>query len=132
LAGWLAAQRPDWAYASGTPAPSTVDDGDVWELGVIARRVAYLTRLRRRDPARGRELLAEAWDAEPPEDRAMLLGALRTGLSTEDDPVLERALDDRRRQVRDVALDLLSHLPHSAYGQRMATRARACVDLSGT
>src|SRR5439155_26055072 len=33
LAGWLAAQRPDWAYASGTaPVDSGADDHAVWEL----------------------------------------------------------------------------------------------------
>jgi len=130
LAGWLAAQRADWSYASAAPpAESTVDDREVWELGPIGQRVAYLSRLRRRDPDAARELLAQAWDAEPPDDRAALLGALDRSLSTADEPLLERALDDRRRQVRGVALDLLARLPDSAYTTRMATRAAACVDL---
>jgi Family of unknown function (DUF5691) len=133
LAGWLAAQRPDWSYASSIPpGESTADHPQDWELGPIGRRVAYLSRLRQRDPARARELLEAAWDAEPADDRAVLLGALGTGLATDDEPLLERALDDRRRQVRTVALDLLARLPDSAYAQRMAARARACVDLSGT
>jgi hypothetical protein len=132
LAGWLAAQRADWSYASSTaPVESDVDDDRVWELGGIAHRVAYLGQLRRRDPARARELLEAAWDGEPPEDRAALLTALRIALSTADEPVLEWALDDRRRQVRDVALDLLGRLPGSGYARRMAARAAACVDLRG-
>jgi hypothetical protein len=133
LAGWLAAQRPDWSYASSTPpAESTADDTDGWELGVIASRVAYLVRLRRRDPTRARELLDAAWDDEAPDDRAALLGALETGLGGADEPLLERALDDRRRQVRAVALDLLARLPGSAYGRRMAARATECIDLGGS
>jgi hypothetical protein len=132
LAGWLAAQRREWSYASATaPVASDVDDDSVWELGGIGRRVAYLGQLRRRDPSRGRELLEAAWDGEPPEDRAELLGAFRIGLSTADEGLLERALDDRRRQVRDVALGLLARLPGSGYAQRMADRATACVDLRG-
>jgi hypothetical protein len=130
LAGWLAAQRPDWAYASATHQDDTgVDDDEAWELGPIGRRVSYLTTLRRRDPGRGRELLAAAWDAEPPDDRAALLGALATGLADDDEPLLERALDDRRRQVRAVALDLFVRLSDCSYSRRMAARALACVDV---
>jgi hypothetical protein len=133
LAGWLAAQRADWSYASGTtPVESTVDEVQVWELGAIVPRAAYLSRLRRQDPAAARKLLERAWDAEPAEDRAALLKALGTGLSTDDEHLLERALDDRRRQVRDVALDLLARLPDSAYARRMAARASACVVVPGT
>ena len=130
LAHWLAAQRPDWGYAAaGRPAQSTVDGPEVWELGSIGRRGGYLHRLRQRDPAQARKLLEATWDAETPDDRAVLLSALKTGLSLDDEPLLERALDDRRRQVRVVAADLLGRLPDSAYGRRMAARALACVDL---
>ena len=133
LAGWLAAQRPDWGYAApagAVPTESTLDD-EVWEYGTLAQRVGFLRRLRRTDPDRARELLAAGWDAAPPEHRAELLPALAIGLSTADEPVLERALDDRRRAVRDAALDLLGRLPDSAYADRMAARARACVELRG-
>jgi hypothetical protein len=133
LAGWLAAQRADWSYASATlPVESPVDDHEVWELGAIGRRVAYLHRLRERDPARARTLLETAWEAEPPEHRAALLPALGTGLSGADEPLLERAMDDRRRQVRDAALELLARLPASRYAQRMAARAADCVQLRPT
>jgi hypothetical protein len=109
-----------------------VDEPEVWELGPIELRAAYLSQLRQRDPTQALELLETAWDAEPPDDRSALLGALATGLSTDDEPLLERALDDRRKQVRDVALDLLARLPHSAYARRMVARASACVDLHPT
>jgi hypothetical protein len=151
-AAWLAAQRPEWAFAcargsAGTgpasgatgpgspgavadPGDSTVGDDTDWELGSIDRRVAYLRRLRRRDPTRGRRLLAAVWEAEPPDDRAALLGACATGLSGDDEPLLEQALDDRRRQVRATAVELLGRLPDSGHARRMAARALACVDLN--
>jgi hypothetical protein len=133
LAGWLAAQRADWSYASATPRDkSTVDDAQVWELGAVGQRVVYLSRLRRHDRTAARELLEKAWDAEPPEDRAVLLKALGAGLSTGDEQLLERALDDRRRAVRDVALELLARLPDSAYARRMAARASRFVVVHGT
>jgi hypothetical protein len=131
LAAWLAGQRTDWAYAAtASPAPAGPDDDAAWELGPIASRVAYLRRLRRDDPRRARELLSAAWDGEPADDRALLLAALATGLGDQDEALLERALDDRRRQVRAVAADLLARLPDSGYARRMADRARACLDLS--
>jgi hypothetical protein len=141
LAGWLATQRPDWSYAAGgqpdgPPDESTVDGNEdavrTWELGSTAQRLGYLRRLRRREPDGARALLEAAWDAEPPEERAALLGALHIGLSTADESTVERALDDRHRQVRDAALELLDALPDSGYARRMVERARACVDLSGT
>jgi hypothetical protein len=130
LAAWLAAQHPEWTYASTVPqVESAVDDQDTWELGSIVDRVGYLRRMRREDPARARELLETAWEAEPPEGRAALLPALSTGLTTADEPLLERALDDGRRQVRDAALALLARLPESGYARRMAARAAECVRL---
>ncbi len=150
LANWLATQRADWAYAApaattvpattvpvatvpvagGGPACSEVDDESGWELGEIGRRTAFLRALRRRDPARARRRLDSAWPAEPPEDRAVLLSTFQIGLSIDDEALLERALDDRHRRVRGVALDLLAKLPGSAYGRRMADRAAACVDVA--
>ena len=84
--------------------------------------------VRRHDPAGARALLDAAWDTETPDDRVSLLGALEVGLTGDDEPLLERALDDRRREVRAVAIDLLARLPDRAYVRRMAARARACVD----
>ncbi|HEX7746792.1 MAG TPA: DUF5691 domain-containing protein [Micromonosporaceae bacterium] len=133
LAGLLAAQRADWSYASSTPqVASTVGNDAAWELGTIRQRTAYLSRLRRLDPARARDVLEKGWEAEPPDDRVALLGALATGLSADDEPLLERALDDRRKQVRDVALELLARLPDSAYARRMSDRATTCIQMRGT
>jgi hypothetical protein len=145
LAGWLAAQRRDWAYAAparpgGEPAAGTEPAGrqerrpaeepaEIWQFGATGQRAAYLRRLRRLAPDRARELLVAGWDAEPPEDRVALLGTFAVGLSDADEPLLERALDDRRKQVRDLAADLLGGLPGSGYARRMAARAAACVHL---
>ncbi|UWP82709.1 DUF5691 domain-containing protein [Dactylosporangium fulvum] len=128
---WLAAQRPDWSYLGAAAVDAPADDPAVWELGAIGRRVGYLTALRRRDPVKARDLLAAAWQAETPEDRAALLGALATGLTTGDEPLLETGLDDRRKEVRVAAVELLALLPDSAYAQRMTERSAACVRVSG-
>ncbi len=126
-AGWLAAQRPEWAYLTSERDDSIATDRSAWELGTPGQRVGYLAAARLTDPNAARELLVAGWASEPPDERAALLGTLRTGLSAADEEFLERALDDRRKEVRGSAAQLLGQLPGSAYGQRMAARARACV-----
>lgn len=128
---WLADRRPDWKYLLAESAGSlgAAPDPDDWATGTPGQRLAYLGAVRASDPAAGLALLTETFDSEDPDDRARLLGALATGLSLADEPLLERALDDRRKEVRITACDLLSALPGSALRQRMAERALACVRL---
>jgi hypothetical protein len=125
--GWLAARRADWRYLL-TEATADPDPQD-WATGTPGQRLAYLTAVRASDPPAGLALLTETFDAEDPDDRARLLGALGTGLHAADEPLLERALDDRRKEVRAVAADLLCALPGSALRRRMAERALACVRI---
>ncbi len=121
---WLAAMRDDWRWLlDEAPATSAAD----WETGSAGERLAYLTHLRRTDPAAGRDLLAATWAAESADDRIRFLAALGTGLSPADDAFLDAALDDRRREVREVALDLLRRLPGSSLGARMTERALRAV-----
>ncbi|MEV6932111.1 DUF5691 domain-containing protein [Dactylosporangium sp. NPDC051485] len=133
-AEWLARQRPEWGYLGAGVVEAPADDRQGWELGSIGRRVGILTAVRRGGPQgqqRGRDMLAEVWATETPDDRAALLGALATGLSPDDEPLLETALDDRRKEVRLAALDLLALLPGSAYARRMTERTTACVRIAG-
>jgi hypothetical protein len=129
-AGWLAAQHSDWAYLVTETTETLADDDQAWEFGTIGQRVGYLVAARRRDPAAARARLLRTWDTEGVEDRAALLAALATGLSTDDEQLLERALDDRRKEVRIAAVELLAQLPDSAYARRMVERVSACVTLA--
>jgi hypothetical protein len=128
-AGWLAARNPEWSYLLAEVDPGSVrlDDRSAWEDGPIGRRIGYLTEVRRRDPPSGLALVEQTWAQETPEDRIRLVEALRVGLGSGDEDFLERALDDRRREVRAAAVELLTVLPGAGYGARMAERARACV-----
>ncbi|MDI1462170.1 DUF5691 domain-containing protein [Catellatospora sp. KI3] len=124
---WLCAEglgRWSWAMTAPEAAPGAED----WETGRIEARAAHLARLRGTDPAAGRDLLAEAWPQEKAADLAALIEACATGLGLDDEPWLEKALDDRRTQIREAAARLLGQLPGSAYRQRMADRALACVE----
>lgn len=128
---WLAAQNPDWQRVLDRVgvAPAETLDAEVWETGSRADRVAYLASLRREEPDAARELLAAGWAREDALDRAEFLALLAEGLADADEPFLEQALDDRRREVREAAALLLGRLDGSAYAERMRARLRACVEV---
>ena len=121
---WLAGMRPDWRWLGDEAAATPATD---WHTGSSGARLAHLTALRGTDPARGRELVESTWQQESSDDRARFVAALATGLSAADDPFLEQALDDRRKEVRETALELLRRLPGSALRDRMTERARRAV-----
>ena len=121
---WLAARNPEWSWVEGAADDTTPD---AWETGSPAERAAALHAMRRADPDSARERLAETWRTESAAGRATLLAALETGLGAADEPFLERALDDRGREVRTVAAELLATLPGSALVARMTARAAAAL-----
>jgi hypothetical protein len=123
---WLARQHPDWQFAA------YADPEEQFARGARDERASALRRIRQQDPARGRELLQEAWPAERGEQRAHVLGALATGLSIDDEPLLERAIGDARNEVRVAALRLIRRIPESRFKERWAGRARQAITFKGT
>ncbi len=122
---WLAAQNSEWDYVAGGDNNETI-----WQTGSRAARLSLLQKLRASDPARARALAASTWTKESPDDRAAFLAAFQAGLSTADEPFLEETLDDRRKEVRRIAADLLALLPDSRLCQRMVERVRPLLTLT--
>lgn len=121
---WLAALMPDWAFLAELSAGP-----EVWTHGTANQRFRWLSDLRAGDPGAARAALAEVWPSEPAPVRVQFLSALRPHLSTSDEEFLEAALDDRARDVRRLAAELLAALPGSALSERMAARLRALVTV---
>ncbi|OYO03322.1 hypothetical protein CGZ96_01495 [Enemella evansiae] len=119
---WLARQNPAWRFAE-LLAPR-VEDERIWTEGALGERVAWLAAVRASQPARARDLLAAALPGEPAGARIRLLELLTDGLAPVDEPLLEAALDDRSRPVRELAQSLLPRLTESAYTDRMRERVR--------
>ena len=126
-ATWLAGFNEDWSYAiAGDSVDSVVT---TFETGTGAARVAAFQQLRRLDAERARVELEKTWAQESPAERAAFTGALAEGLGSADEPFLERALDDRRKEVRHQAASLLARLPTSALVARMIDRATSLLSL---
>lgn len=114
----LAALNPSWNYA--------IAEFDDWrslraqwqQLDLNGRR-ALLAYIRLQAPADGRQLLESTWKSDPDAVRRDLLRSLEKGLSLDDEPFLERALNDRDLTVRRKAAELLASLPDSRLCQRM-------------
>lgn len=115
---WLAALNPAWSFA----ADVAEDPAAAWDTGTADERVRMLRAVRASDPAAGLALLRTTWDTDAPKDRAAFVEALQAGLGMDDEPFLEAALDDKRKEVRTAAAQLLATLPRSGLVRRMTER----------
>ncbi|MGW5387977.1 DUF5691 domain-containing protein [Nocardia sp. NPDC003963] len=129
---WLAGWIPRWHDLARRDTAQTETANETWHLGRPPERLRWLTESRRRDPAAAREALAAAWPRESGAPKAGLLGVLADGLGPADEDLLERALDDRRGDVRRTAAELLARLPGSAFAERMAARAGIWLKCADT
>lgn len=102
---------------------------DIWLFGTAGERKDWFRELRGSDAAAALAVLDAAWPKESGPVKAELLGLLKTGLGPADEPLLERALDDRRGDVRRTAAGLLARLPGSAFGARMTARLSTWVTV---
>jgi Family of unknown function (DUF5691) len=128
---WLAGFQPAWARATAVDeTPTDIDDR--WQTSAGADRAALLAAVRRTDPARGRALIQGTWASDAADDRRRFLDALATGLGPADEPLLESALTDRAKGVRQRAADLLARLPGSELRARMLERISAMLRVERT
>ncbi|MGK3956148.1 DUF5691 domain-containing protein [Arthrobacter sp. R4] len=115
------------ARGSDLPAASATD----WEELKSADATKELERLRKSSPAAAREYLSAHWETLGARERAAHLGTLATNLGDDDEDLLERALDDKAKVVREAAAGLLDQLPASARARRMATRLLPLLRVKG-
>lgn len=126
---WLAAQLSAKQGAAGQWVTGDTEDETIWHEGTREQRLGFLKRLRQRDATKARELLQSTWAQEAPPERADFIGLFITNLNSADEVFLESALDDKRKEVRTQAVELLARLPESAYVQRMIERTRSLIQF---
>lgn len=119
---WLARLNPDWGDVNQK------DDETIWETGNHAQRLEFLKTLRSQDAARARELVSATWSQEAPNERVDFLKVFACGLSLDDESFLESALEDKRKEVRRQAADLLASLPQSGLCRRMLARVSPLLE----
>jgi hypothetical protein len=116
---WLMRLNPQWQFASD----ESEDPASIWATGSRDQRVAVLNRVRATNPAAARDLIQSSWKEDAADDRSLFVNALAIGLDAQDEPFLEACLEDRSKQVRASAAELLARLPGSALVNRMIARA---------
>lgn len=121
---WLSSLNPEWRPALASPSAQAER---LWQEGTPEERRRVLEATRASAPAQARAWLQGTWSEEKAEHRARFLSSLDTGLSTEDEPLLELGRKDRAAAVREVARYLLARVPGSAFSRRMTERARAVL-----
>lgn len=127
---WLAAQQPRWAELYGSLGQLTADStAQHWQLGTLQQRCLALQTMRRADAPAALLALEQDWAQEPAENRIALLPCLATGLGLHDEDFLERGLDDKRKEVRAAAQQLLATLPGSQLRERCKARLEALFTL---
>ncbi len=123
---WLMTQNPLWAKLDYTP---TLND---WETGNTKERTAYLLHQRSINSTTALTLLEETWSQENTATRKRLLDTLEIGLSKADDVFLSARLEDKQKNIREKAANLLSKIPTSSYHQRMLIRLKKLIILKKT
>jgi len=129
---WLLGQNPDWNPGPARPQGATRREESEFHTGTRDERIAFLKAMRAEDPGRARALLDVSWAEEKPEDRADLLATLLVNLSMEDESFLQKALAERRREVREVAFEGLARLPGSEWSQRMGARLKGPIRVASS
>jgi hypothetical protein len=124
---WLVAQNPAWAERYGVVAEAPLETQ--WQLGNLNERCTALHALRDLDSEAALTTLEADWAREPPESRAAFVHCLGQALSLRDEAFLERALDDKRKEVRSAAQQLLARLPDSQLMQRCVSRLNTLLSV---
>ncbi len=134
---WISQFEPGWSWAFHPDIPEELPGNAVklWEEGSVTERKSILTLARRLAPAEARSWVEESFPKEKADHRAAFISLLEPGLSMEDEPFLEKALDDRSSTVREEASKLLCRLCESRLSDRMIERAshvlRVAADKPG-
>lgn len=122
---WLASLNPQWSYAAGVQETANIEL--IWQEGSLTQRVGVLETERASDPAKARARLEASLKELNAKERAPMVQALQVGLSMDDEPLLEKLLTDRSKEVRENAAQLLTQWPASAHSQRVTVWLQAML-----
>jgi len=123
---WLCSINPEWKILGDK---ITKIDPKLFETGDFNARCIALAFIREEDPGRARDLVKSSWQENIPAEKVAFIEIFENKLSSDDESLLEFALDDTRMEVRQAAANLLAYLPESAYSKRMKERFAKIVAI---
>jgi len=120
---WLIQQNPDWQFLAGTA------EVENWEIGTKDERLTILQFLRSKNPVLGLEKIESTWEEDDLKLRVAFVKMIDTNLSLADEDFLEKCLNDKRKDIRREAANLLSKLEGSKLIERMFERVKEMITL---
>jgi hypothetical protein len=125
---WLMKQNPEWEHL----LPIDSKDKSIFAYGTKQERVRYLRALREYAPLEAIDQLRAIWHTENTANKVSFLETLVINLNDNDLPFLEECQDDKRKNVRLAAAQLLAQIPTSPLAQRMQSYLASHVTLKPT
>ncbi len=120
---WLLQQNEDWNYFEVTA------NQDSWDYGNLKERTSYLDVKRQETPLEALEELTAVWSKESAQAKITFLSSLQHGLSKEDEPFLEKCLDDKRKEIRTKSAALLNQIADSELNQRLQEQLKQFITI---
>jgi hypothetical protein len=130
---WLSRQNVDWQWLTERNVAGHILGNEIeelWNEGNFKERESSLQLLRQNNPNQARAKLTATWKSEKAEHREAFLKVFAEQLDNDDIPLLEQALVDRSKNVRQTATLLLAKLPDSDFAKRARTRAESMIVVS--
>lgn len=120
---WLIGQNEDWHFLIGKTNQVN------WEDGTKDERLSLLHHLRNTQPDEAVENIESTWAEDDWQHRVEYLKTLEQNLSLADEPLLEKCLDEKRKDLRRTAAALLEKIEGSELQKRMWERLQSCINL---
>ncbi len=120
---WLIHQNPDWHQL----LPQQISED--WEDASNDSRLLIFAHHRKENPSQALEMLQETWNTESLNQKIKFLKILEKHLDKDAEPFLETLLDDRRKEVRRTAVQLLAQIESSALSLRIFERIKKLITI---
>lgn len=121
---WLIRQHPHWSRL----LPGS-QDFDSWVEQEGREQYNTLAAYRHSNPEAARDSLSDHWLNLDHRTQARVLPALEVNLSNNDEEFLAHCLQAKRKEVRQVAANLLGRLPQSQLVEKLFTIVQPCLQI---
>jgi len=123
---WIARRSGKWPWLNRSTA--AVIDESHWVSGELPERLSWLQQKLEQDPQLAAESIDTSWPGDSPDTReAFVTLVSRYPHSAHESWLQQRALNDRRQNIRHAAVRTLMQLPESGFRKRSLERASSVL-----